>query len=104
MNKFNLIVLFLFVSISTSLALNIELLTPADNAVYDTSMPCVREFLANFDARGVKPPRPPKTEAELKKEREQNEAYFILSEGHEQNVLAIMANALQESNSFHALA
>lgn len=75
MNKFNLIVLLLFVSISTSLALNIELLTPADNAVYDTSMPCVREFLANFDARGVKPPRPPKTEAELKKEREQNEAY-----------------------------
>lgn len=68
------IIIFL-ASICTAFALQIELVAPANNAEYDTAMPCVREFLANFDARGVKPPRPPRTKAELEQEKKQNAAY-----------------------------
>ena len=65
----------LLAGLSISYGLEIELLTPEDNAIYDTNMPTVREFLANFDARGEKPPRPPKTKHELEQERKQNAAY-----------------------------
>lgn len=44
----------------------IELVAPEDGAVYDTHSPCVKEFYANFDKRGVKPSRPPLTEEEKK--------------------------------------
>ena len=53
----------------------ITLLEPADGALYDTHSPCVREFLEHPEERGTQPPRPPKTPAELEKERLQNAAY-----------------------------
>jgi hypothetical protein len=47
-------------------AASISLVAPDDGATYDTHSPCVKEFLANFDKRGVKPPRPPLNEEEKK--------------------------------------
>lgn len=44
----------------------IKLAAPEEGAVYDTHSPCVNEFLANFDKRGVKPPRPPLNDEEKK--------------------------------------
>ena len=73
--KLFLLLSLLFAGLYPIFALEIELLTPANNTVYDTSMPTVREFLANFEARGEKPPRPPKTKYELEQERKQNAAY-----------------------------
>ena len=40
-------------------AATITLTAPDDGAVYDTHSPCVKEFFANFEKRGVKPERPP---------------------------------------------
>lgn len=40
-------------------AATITLTAPEDGATYDTHSPCVKEFFANFDKRGVKPERPP---------------------------------------------
>ena len=74
-NKIVSLLAILLAGLSISFGLEIELLTPEDNAIYDTNMPTVREFLANFDARGVKPPRPKRTEQELEQERRQNAAY-----------------------------
>lgn len=75
MLKTNLIIALILLNLSAVFALEITLLTPKNGAEYDTSQPCVREFLANFDARGVKPPRPPKTKQELEQEKKQNAAY-----------------------------
>ena len=47
-------------------AATIKLAAPEEGAVYDTHSPCVNEFLANFDKRGVKPPRPPLNDEEKK--------------------------------------
>ena len=44
----------------------IKLVAPEEGATYDTHSPCVNEFLANFDKRGVKPPRPPLNDEEKK--------------------------------------
>lgn len=51
-------------------AATISLTAPDDGAVYDTHSPCVKEFYANFEKRGVPPPRPPLTKAELAKKAE----------------------------------
>lgn len=56
-------------------AVSVELVAPENGALFDPVPPCVREFLAKFDERGEKPPRPPRTEAEKEQERKQNEAY-----------------------------
>ena len=57
---------------SPALAASIALVAPEDGAAYDTHSPCVKEFYANFEKRGVKPPRPPLNEEEqrLKAEAE----------------------------------
>ena len=44
----------------------IKLTAPEEGAAYDTHSSCVKEFLANFDKRGVKPPRPPLNDEEKK--------------------------------------
>lgn len=51
-------------------AASITLTAPEDGAVYDTHSPCVKEFYANFEKRGVKPPRPELTEEERQKKAE----------------------------------
>ena len=57
---------------SPVLAASIALVAPEDGAAYDTHSPCVKEFYASFEKRGVKPPRPPLNEEEqrLKAEAE----------------------------------
>ena len=51
-------------------AASISLVAPDDGATYDTHSPCVKEFYANFEKRGVKPPRPELTEDEKKQKAE----------------------------------
>ncbi len=55
---------------SPALAASIALVAPEDGAAYDTHSPCVKEFYANFEKRGVKPARPPLTEEEQRKKAE----------------------------------
>ena len=47
-------------------AASISLVAPDDGATYDTHSPCVKEFYANFEKRGVRPPRPELTDDEKK--------------------------------------
>lgn len=49
----------LAISSAAASAASITLTAPEDGALYDTHSPCVKEFLANFEKRGVKPERPP---------------------------------------------
>ncbi len=58
--------------LSLLIAASITLVSPENGATYDTHSPCVKEFYANFEKRGVKPPRPPLNEEEqrLKAEAE----------------------------------
>ncbi len=53
----------------------IKLTAPEDGAVYDTHSPCVKEFYANFEKRGVKPPRPEMTPEEIKTRDEMNKKH-----------------------------
>ena len=53
-------------------AASISLVAPDDGATYDTHSPCVKEFYANFEKRGVKPPRPELTEDEKKQKAEED--------------------------------
>ncbi len=58
-----------FMAVAFSGALHAEtiaLTAPEDGAVYDTHSPCVKEFYANFEKRGEKPPRPELTPEEVK--------------------------------------
>lgn len=58
-----------FVSLAFAGALQaatIKLTAPEEGAAYDTHSACVKEFLENFDKRGVKPPRPPLNDEEKK--------------------------------------
>lgn len=54
---------------------SITLVAPEDGATYDLHSPCVKEFLANFEKRGVKPPRPELTKEEIEARDKQNAAY-----------------------------
>ena len=60
---------------SSAYAATIRLDAPADGAVYDLPAPCVKEFLEHFEERGVKPPRPPLSEAEIAQSNRQHTAY-----------------------------
>jgi len=61
--------------VSLLIAASIALVSPENGATYDTHSPCVNEFLANFEKRGEKPPRPALTEGEIKARDEQNAKY-----------------------------
>ena len=70
---------FLAIAVSALCAVaqgaSVQLVAPEDGATYDLHSPCVKEFLANFDKRGEKPPRPPLTEEEIKTRDRQNADY-----------------------------
>ena len=74
--KYPLSVLLLAVSQMTVGAASIHLETPADGAMYDLHSPCVKEFLEHWEERGVKPPRPPLSEAEIAQSNRQHTAYL----------------------------
>ena len=56
-------------------AATVRLSAPDDGALYDLHSPCVKEFLEHWEERGVKPPRPKLTEAELAQSNRQYIAY-----------------------------
>lgn len=63
----NIFTLSSLLTISCSLyAESISLTAPEDGAILDLQTPCVKEFYANFEKRGVKPPRPEFTTDEIK--------------------------------------
>ncbi len=57
-------------------AATIHLEAPEDGAVYDLHSPCVKEFLEHFEERGVKPPRPKLSDAEIAQSNKQHTAYL----------------------------
>ncbi|MDO4570405.1 MAG: tyrosine-protein phosphatase [Planctomycetia bacterium] len=65
--SFNTFVSFwclILLSSGSLLAAEIELLTPPDGSTFDPVSPVEREFLANSDARSVRPPKPESAVAE----------------------------------------